>query len=84
MNESNNIQNSTEQAVDYTDLLPAVIRPKTADEALKLLEQNTTIEIESIYAFDLMRYVQEKKSNFRFTCRVNQLNQGWTVIQHCR
>ena len=84
MNEAKNIENSTEQAVNYTDLLPAVLRPKTADEAIKFLEENKTIEIESIYVFDLMRYVQEKKRNFRFTCKVNELNQGWTVIQHCR
>ena len=72
------------QGNEANTLLPAVLRPKTAGEALKLLEGNITIEIESIYAFDLMRYVQAKKSNFKFTCKVNQLNQGWTVIQHCR
>lgn len=74
----------TDKAMQYEPVFPAVLRPKTADEALKLLEENKTIEIENIYAFDLMRYVQAKKSNFRFTCRVNQLNRGWTVIQHCR
>lgn len=70
--------------IKFKTLLPAVLRPKTADEAIKLLEENKTIEIENIYAFDLMRYAQEKKSNFRFTCKVNELNTGWTVIQHCK
>jgi uncharacterized protein related to proFAR isomerase len=79
-----NEASTTDKAMQYEPLLPDVLRPKTAAEAIKLLEENKTIEFESIYVFDLMRYVKTKKSNFRFTCRVNQLNEGWTVIQHCR
>lgn len=84
MTEKKNDTSENNVAMQYEPLLPAVLRPKTADEAIKLLEEDKTIEIESIYAFDLMRYVQEKKSNFRFTSKVNELNTGWTVIQHCR
>jgi len=69
---------------ELNPVLLAVLRPKTADEAIKLLKEYKLIEIQSIYAFDLMRYVQEKESNFRFTCKVNQLNEGWTLIEHCR
>lgn len=69
---------------ELNPVLPAVLRPKTADEAIKLLKEYKLIEIQSIYAFDLMRYVQEKESNFRFTCKINQLNEGWTLIEHCR
>lgn len=64
-------------------LLTAVLRPKTADEALKLLEQYIDIEIASKNAFDLMRWVEQKKSNFKFTCKVNELNKDWTVVRHC-
>jgi len=72
------------QGNEVNTLLSTVPRPNTADEALKLLEQNITIEIASKHAFDLMRWVEQKKSNFKFTCKVNELNKGWTVIRHCR
>ena len=65
-------------------LLPAVLSPKMASEALDLLKSGNDIEIENDYVFDLMRYVERKESNIAFKCRVNQLNQGWTVIQHSR
>ena len=75
-------KSTAEATTAGSTVLPDVLRPKTADEALKLLEENIIIEVKSIYAFDLMRYVQSKKSNFKFTCSVNKLNQGWTVIEH--
>ena len=76
----------TEQVAppDAYTLLPAVLRPKMGGEALKLLKEGKTIEVENEFVFDLMRFVERKESDFRFTCRVNKLNQGWTVIEYGR
>src|SRR5690606_7858338 len=73
---------STEPAIVDNTVLPAVLRPKMGGEALKLLKEGKTIEVENEFVFDLMRFVERKESNFIFTCRVNKLNQGWTVIEH--
>ena len=83
MNSTNDDLN-TNTAIDGNTVLPAVLRPKMGGEALKLLKEGKTIEVENEFVFDLMRFVERKESNFRFTCRVNKLNQGWTVIEHGR
>ena len=56
-------------------------RPKMASEALGLLKSNIDIEIENEYVFDLMRYVRSKEGDISFKCKVNKINQGWTVIK---
>ncbi len=75
---------TTSSRNDGNTVLPAVLRPKMASEALDILKSNNDIEIENEYVFDLMRYVERKERNISFKCKVNQLNQGWTVIQHSR
>jgi hypothetical protein len=79
-----NVQSEQVAPPDAKHLLPAVLRPKMGGDALKLLKEGKTIEVENEFVFDLMRFVERKESNFRFTCRVNKLNQGWTVIEHGR
>ena len=84
MNSEQNVQPTSESGNSTKPVLPAVIRPKMASEALDLLKLSNDIEVENEYVFDLMRYVEMKESNISFKCRVNQLNQGWTVIQRVR
>lgn len=84
MNKEQNYQITTEASNDGNTVLPAVLRPKMGGDALKLLKEGKTIEVENEFVFDLMRFVERKESNFRFTCKVNKLNQGWTVIEHGR
>ena len=76
MNTEQNFKNSTESPNDGDTVLPAVLRPKMASEALDLLKFGNDIEVENEYVFDLMRYVEMKEINISFKCRVNQLNQG--------
>jgi hypothetical protein len=83
-NKGQKVETSTETAIVGNTVLPAVLRPKMGGEALKLLKEGKTIEVENEFVFDLMRFVERKESNFRFTCKVNKLNQGWTVIDHGR
>lgn len=82
--EEQKVETNTEAAIVGNTVLPDVLRPKMGGEALKLLKEGKTIEVENEFVFDLMRFVERKESNFRFTCRVNKLNQGWTVIEHGR
>lgn len=84
MSKEHNFQITTEASNDGNTVLPAVLRPKMGGEALKLLKEEKTIEVENEFVFDLMRFVERKESNFKFTCKVNKLNQGWTVIEHGR
>lgn len=65
-------------------LLPAVQRPKMANEALELLEDGIQIEVKNDKVFDLLRYFEKAKRNFRCTCHVNEFTEGWTVINHGR
>lgn len=51
-----------------------------ANEAIELLENNIQIEIENEKVFDFLRYVEKVKNNFRINCKVNELNQGWTLL----
>jgi hypothetical protein len=85
--EPNNEQKADSQQVSPSianAVLPAVLRPKMGSEALQLLKDGKDIEVENEYVFDLMRYAERKERNISFKCRVNMLNQGWTVIQHGR
>ena len=79
------MHNSSEKHVSMggsNTLLPAVQRPKMANEALELLEDGIQIEVKNDKVFDLLRYFEKAKRNFRCTCHVNEFTEGWTVIVH--
>lgn len=81
------MQNSSEKHVSTggsNTLLPAVQRPKMANEALELLEDGIQIEVKNDKVFDLLRYFEKAKRNFRCNCHVNEFTEGWTVIVHGR